>query len=255
MAPGLAGSRTFLLGFGGIGQALARRLLALGLQVKALRRSSARLGLAGVEAAIDLADLLRSSEHLVRVAPGATATHHLLDAAALALALALAQPGLHLVKLEVDLDGNIIGAAWGIHQAGYVVHSAIHAARDDAQCIAHVRFHTDDGVALHRDERTRLVADLGQHHQLLLCNHGTLAIGRTAAQVRSRTAGLEKAASAQVRALGAGRTGVRGTARHARRRGTPTGQRLCAQPGRAATPRRADLAGDAPQGGAPPALF
>ena len=139
--------------------------------------------------------------------------------------------------VKVDLDGKIIEGDWGINHAGYVIHSAIHAARDDALFIAH--FHTDDGVAassqkdgllplnqrslavlpdlayhdyegvaLNLDERERLVADLGQHNQLLLRNHGTLSIGRSAAQVWSRIYSLEKAASAQVRALGAGRDGV-----------------------------------------------
>lgn len=139
--------------------------------------------------------------------------------------------------VKVDLEGNIVEGDWGINQAGYVIHSAIHAAREDAQFIAH--FHTDDGVAassqkdgllplnqrslavlpdlayhdyegvaLHLDERERLVSDLGSHNQLLLRNHGTLAIGRTAAQAWSRIYTLEKAASAQVRALGAGRDGV-----------------------------------------------
>jgi len=139
--------------------------------------------------------------------------------------------------VKVDLDGNIIDGDWGINHAGYVIHSAIHAAREDALFIAH--FHTDDGVAassqkdgllplnqrslavlpdlayhdyegvaLNLDERERLVADLGQHNQLLLRNHGTLSIGRSAAQAWSRIYSLEKAASAQVRALGAGRDGV-----------------------------------------------
>ena len=143
--------------------------------------------------------------------------------------------------VKVDLDGHIIdghlGQGWGINHAGYVIHSAIHGAREDAHFIAH--FHTDDGVAassqkdgllplnqrslavipdlayhdyegvaLNLDERARLVADLGARNQLLLRNHGTLSIGRSVSELWSRIYTLEKAASAQVRALGAGREGV-----------------------------------------------
>ncbi|MBP6903347.1 MAG: class II aldolase/adducin family protein [Burkholderiaceae bacterium] len=146
----------------------------------------------------------------------------------------------NLVKVDLDgniIDGHLLGEGWGINHAGYVIHSAIHGAREDAHFIAH--FHTDDGVAassqkhgllplnqrslavipdlayhdyegvaLNLDERERLVADLGQHNQLLLRSHGTLSIGRNVSEVWSRIYTLEKAASAQVRALGAGLDGV-----------------------------------------------
>ena len=103
-APALAGSRVGLLGFGGIGQALASRLLALGLRVKALRRVDAPLGHPGVEQARNLADLLRGTDHLVLLVPGTADTRHLIDAAA----LAQARPGMHLVNVArgslVDQD-------------------------------------------------------------------------------------------------------------------------------------------------------
>lgn len=139
--------------------------------------------------------------------------------------------------VKIDLDGKIIAGDYDINYAGFVIHSAIHAAREDAQFILH--FHTDDGVALssqkegllplnqralailprlayhayegiafNLDERARLVADLGDKSQLLLWNHGTLALGATAGQAWSRIYGLEKAATAQIRALSAGRDGV-----------------------------------------------
>lgn len=139
--------------------------------------------------------------------------------------------------VKVDLEGRVIEGRWGINQAGYVIHSAIHAAREDAHFIAH--FHTDDGmatsahkegllplnqralavlpdlayhdyegVALNLAERERLVVDLGRRNHLLLRNHGTLALGETAAQAWSRIYQLEKACSVQVRTLVAGREGV-----------------------------------------------
>jgi ribulose-5-phosphate 4-epimerase/fuculose-1-phosphate aldolase len=49
--------------------------------------------------------------------------------------------------VKVDLDGTIIGASeYGINYAGYIIHSAIHAAREDARWIAH--FHTRDGAGV-----------------------------------------------------------------------------------------------------------
>jgi len=113
-APALAGSRVGLLGFGGIGHPLASRLLALGVQVKALRRSDAPLDLPGVVRARDLADLLHDIDHLVLVAPGTAQTRHLVDAAA----LAQAKPGLHLVNVA---------------RGSLVDQTALHAALDSGQ--------------------------------------------------------------------------------------------------------------------------
>jgi phosphoglycerate dehydrogenase-like enzyme len=93
-APALAGSTLGLFGFGGIGRALAAKALALGLRVRALRASRVPLGMDGVEAARDLADLLATSDHLALVAPGTDATRHVINAAS----LAHARPGLHLIK-------------------------------------------------------------------------------------------------------------------------------------------------------------
>ncbi|MBP6817622.1 MAG: dihydrofolate reductase [Burkholderiaceae bacterium] len=95
-APALAGSTLGLFGFGGIGRALAAKALALGLRVRALRASQAPLGMDGVEAARDLADLLATSDHLALVAPGTDATRHAINAAS----PAHARPGLHLINVS-----------------------------------------------------------------------------------------------------------------------------------------------------------
>jgi len=139
--------------------------------------------------------------------------------------------------VKIDLDGNILQGDYTINYAGYVIHSAIHGAREDARFIAH--FHTDDGVAisahkegllplnqralaivprlayhdyegiaLNLDERERLVADLGDKSLLLLRNHGTLALGPTAVRAWLGIWSLERAATAQVRTLSAGRDNI-----------------------------------------------
>ena len=61
-----------------------------------------------------------------------------------------------------DLDGNILDdTPYGINSAGYVIHSAIHAARSDVQCVMHT--HTEDGMALCKVE---LLHEGEPHHGL-----------------------------------------------------------------------------------------
>jgi ribulose-5-phosphate 4-epimerase/fuculose-1-phosphate aldolase len=141
--------------------------------------------------------------------------------------------------VKVDLEGNIIGeSAYGINYAGYIIHSAIHAAREDATWIAHfhtrdgmgasahaegllpltqralyiipqLAYHDYEGVALHKEERERLQADLGPVKKLaLLRNHGTLALGSTPGEAWFGIYQLEAACSAQVAALAGGREHV-----------------------------------------------
>ena len=116
-APGLAGSSLGIVGFGGIGEALARKALALGMRVMALRRSDAPLGVDGVQRADSLAALLQTSDHLVLAAPGTADTRHLVDAAA----LAQARPGLHLVNVARGtlVDQQALRAALDSGQVGW----------------------------------------------------------------------------------------------------------------------------------------
>jgi len=120
-APALAGARLGIVGFGGIGQALAAKALALGLQVSALRRSEwppeAALPLAGVQRAHSLAQLLAESDHLVLAAPGTEQTRHLINADT----LALAKPGLHLVNVARGslVDQDALRAALDSGQLGW----------------------------------------------------------------------------------------------------------------------------------------
>ena len=49
--------------------------------------------------------------------------------------------------VKIDIDGNIVlENGYDINPAGFCIHSAIHAAREDARAVMHL--HTDDGVAV-----------------------------------------------------------------------------------------------------------
>jgi ribulose-5-phosphate 4-epimerase/fuculose-1-phosphate aldolase len=69
-------------------------------------------------------------------------------------------------------------------------------------------YHDYEGIALNHDERERLVADLGDKCVMLLRNHGTLAVGRTAGDCWTSMFYLERACKQQVMALSCGRDKV-----------------------------------------------
>src|SRR4029453_17354408 len=49
--------------------------------------------------------------------------------------------------VKVDLEGRkVMESAYEINPAGFVIHSAVHAAREDAHCVLHL--HTLNGVAV-----------------------------------------------------------------------------------------------------------
>jgi len=74
--------------------------------------------------------------------------------------------------------------------------------------IPQLAYHGYEGVALNLDERARLVADIGDKKLMLLRNHGTLAVGQTAADAFVGIFFLERACAEQVAALSAGRENV-----------------------------------------------
>lgn len=106
--------------------------------------------------------------------------------------------------VKVNLAGEPVdGSTHPVNRAGFVIHSAIHAARDDAHCIIHthttagaavackkdglrydnfysavlygqVAYHDFEGVTTDTDEQPRLVASLGSKPVLILRNHGLL---------------------------------------------------------------------------------
>ena len=133
--------------------------------------------------------------------------------------------------VKIDLEGNIVmDSPYFVNPAGFTIHSAIHSAREDAHCVLHL--HTDDGVAvsaqkeglmplsqtamlaranlayhdyegvaLNLDERERLIADISDKKLMMLRNHGTLSVGENCGMAFMGIYFLERACTAQVRAL------------------------------------------------------
>jgi ribulose-5-phosphate 4-epimerase/fuculose-1-phosphate aldolase len=136
--------------------------------------------------------------------------------------------------IKIDLDGNkIMESEFGINQAGYVIHSAIHAARTDVTCAihthteagmavsaqkggllplnmsairfhGHVAYHDYEGVTLDIEERDSIVADLGDNYAMILRNHGLLTLGRNVGEAFHLMYNLEKACRAQLAAMAGG---------------------------------------------------
>lgn len=85
-----------ILGFGSIGQSLARKASALGMRVLALSRPGQAIAeVPGVERVENLHQLFANSDHLVLAAPLTPATRGLIDHSV----LAHAKPGLHLINI------------------------------------------------------------------------------------------------------------------------------------------------------------
>lgn len=139
--------------------------------------------------------------------------------------------------VKIDNDGNVIAAGSrgsAVNAAGFVIHSAMHAAREDAHCVAHtheanitavscdeqglmpvnqtallcgkISYHDFQGVAVSTDERASLAADmLPDSTIMILRNHGVLCVGASVAQCVTRLYYVHKAAEIQckVRASGA----------------------------------------------------
>ena len=90
----LKGTTLGILGFGAIGESLAQKALALGINVVALRHSQTPFS-AGVEAAKEIHDLFARADHLVVAAPLTEATRHIINRDV----LGSAKPGLHLINI------------------------------------------------------------------------------------------------------------------------------------------------------------
>lgn len=137
--------------------------------------------------------------------------------------------------VKVDLEGNIVMQSdYKINPAGFTIHSAVHAAREDALCVMHLHtdngiavsaqadgllpisqqalfvlaslgYHDYEGLALNDEEKPRLVADLGKKTFLILRNHGLLTVGSSVADAFLSMFLLERACKIQILAQSGGR--------------------------------------------------
>lgn len=141
--------------------------------------------------------------------------------------------------VTVDLDGEIVdpGTASSeddINLTGFIIHSAIHAARADVHCVMHshsegglavsalreglipmvqdalpffgrVAYHDYEGLSVDKAERERLAANLGDKNVMILRNHGLLTCGETVGEAFMHMYYLEKACKVQLQVLATGR--------------------------------------------------
>jgi ribulose-5-phosphate 4-epimerase/fuculose-1-phosphate aldolase len=114
-----------------------------------------------------------------------------------------------LVKVDMQCN-KLLDSPYPVNPAGFVIHSAVHEAREDVGCVLHTHtragvavsaqkagilpisqqstfvlaslaYHAYEGVAFRDEEKPRLQADLGQANFLMLRNHGLLTCGKTIA--------------------------------------------------------------------------
>ena len=136
--------------------------------------------------------------------------------------------------VKVNHHGETVGQQeYSANKAGFIIHSAIHMAREDAQCVWHMHtlpgmavsaqedgllpvhmyshnfwnrlsYHDFEGPSMRLDERARLVQSFGSQNQgLILRNHGLLTVGRTIAEAFIRFWRLNRACEIQLTAQAA----------------------------------------------------
>jgi ribulose-5-phosphate 4-epimerase/fuculose-1-phosphate aldolase len=136
--------------------------------------------------------------------------------------------------VKVDAHGEKLAPSdWPVNPAGFVIHSAVHAARHDVGCVLHVHtnagvavsaqrdgllpisqiatiamsslgYHDYEGIALRDDEKPRLVRDLGDNACLVLRNHGLLTVGATVGEAFVWMYSLQRACEVQLQAQSGG---------------------------------------------------
>ena len=129
--------------------------------------------------------------------------------------------------LEIDLDGNIISGEGEINYTGFVIHGAIHNARNDLHCVMHshsryglavsclqnglevliqdaamfhnrISYHDWEGMSTSTNECESLTRDLGKNNIMILRNHGLLTAGKTIGEAFMLMYYLDRACKVQI---------------------------------------------------------
>lgn len=136
--------------------------------------------------------------------------------------------------VKVDLQGEkVMESDYDINPAGFIIHSAVHEAREDAKCVMHLHttagiaistlkdglqaysqqslfalsslsYHEYEGVALNPEEKKRLVADLGETSFMILRNHGLLSCAESIADAFTYMFLLQRSCEIQLQAQATG---------------------------------------------------
>ena len=138
--------------------------------------------------------------------------------------------------VKIDGGGRILDdpLGMGVNEAGFVIHSCVHAARPEINCVIHthtragvavsamkcgllpisqhamrvqaeVTYHDYEGIALYREEQARMARDLGKRSKaMILRNHGLLALGESVREAFEVMYYLDCACQIQVDACAAG---------------------------------------------------
>jgi ribulose-5-phosphate 4-epimerase/fuculose-1-phosphate aldolase len=137
--------------------------------------------------------------------------------------------------VKINLRGEPVEqTSWNVNPAGFIIHAAIHAHREDAICVMHthtiagmavsqleegivpnnfqamqlqgrIGYHPFEGITTEPDEQSRIVEALGNNSVLVLRNHGLLSVGRTIGEALAWMFAAEKACTIQLAASATGR--------------------------------------------------
>ena len=130
--------------------------------------------------------------------------------------------------VKIDRDGNKLEPSeYEVNSGGFAIPSAVHMARPEVACVLHthsiagcavsmqkdgllplnqhalqvigdVAYHDYEGTARNPEERARFLADLGDHHIMILRNHGLLVVGTSIAAAFIATYRMERACAMQL---------------------------------------------------------